>query len=265
MNGDENAPANWQASLEQGGSPGLANAISTNSSPVRLNEIMTDNIAGLENGGSHPDWIELYNDSNSAVNLAGWSLSDDSNPRKFVFPAGVSIAAHGYLILYCDASTAAPGIHTGFALGSKSGSLYLYDATEKRIDVVTYGAQLADFSIGRAGADNSWQLTQPTPGAANNPAPITVANPAINEFMANPVPGQPDWIELFNPDPALPMAIGGVYLASSNALSRLPALSFLPANGFVQLFADESAAARASEFQITGQRWRGRALRCDRC
>ena len=29
------------------------------------------------------DWVEFYNRGNQAVDLAGWSLSDSSNPRKY--------------------------------------------------------------------------------------------------------------------------------------------------------------------------------------
>ena len=67
---------------------------------VVLNEIMAENLSTVTNGGTLPDWIELRNHGASATNLAGWSLSDDSNPRKFVFPANTPLAAGGYGIAY---------------------------------------------------------------------------------------------------------------------------------------------------------------------
>jgi hypothetical protein len=249
MNADENAPANWEASHEQGGSPGTGNGVTPISSAIRINELMAENSSTLEIGGTHPDWIELYNGGSVGVTLSGWSLSDDSNPRKFIFPQGTSVAPGAYLVVYCDAEVS-PGLHTGFALERNEGSVFLYDISGDRVDAITYGLQIADFSIGRA-SDNSWQLMRPTPGAANELAGVSLPTSlAINEFMANPVPGEADWIELFNSDSALPMSIGGFYVASSNALNRIPALSFLSPGGFIQLLADEKAGVDHLNFKL---------------
>jgi len=47
------------------------------------------------------DWIELYNASASTVNLADLSLSDDALlPRRWVFPAGVTLAAGAYRVIH---------------------------------------------------------------------------------------------------------------------------------------------------------------------
>src|SRR5204862_5577031 len=102
--------------------------------------------------------------------LGGWSLSDNGTPRKFVFPPTASIAAGGYLVVWCDSDFNAPGLHTGFALGRKGESVFLYDASTNRLDAVTFGLQLPNFTIGRAGSGaGTWQLCQPTPNAANAP------------------------------------------------------------------------------------------------
>src|ERR1035441_506369 len=81
---------------------------------------MAQNNSVLTNGGTTPDWIELANASNNAVSLAGWSLSNDSNARKFVFPAGTNISAGGFLLVFCDSQTNAPGLHSGFSLSTFS-------------------------------------------------------------------------------------------------------------------------------------------------
>ncbi|MEM7384832.1 MAG: lamin tail domain-containing protein [Verrucomicrobiota bacterium] len=86
--------------------------------------------AALENGSS--DWIELHNDSESAVDIAGWSLTDDKDePAKWPFPAGTSIPADGYLIVLADNPTKpiaeASYLHANFKLSSNGEYVGLFD------------------------------------------------------------------------------------------------------------------------------------------
>jgi hypothetical protein len=251
-NGDPNDPANWRASMVLHGTPGQAPAAPP-ASPVIINEVMAENISAVENSGTWPDWIELHNRSESAVNLAGWSLTDSGNPRKFVFPVGTAIPAGGYLVVWCDASTnTTPGLHTGFALGRKGESVFLYDSNTNRMDAITFGLQLPDYSVGRVG--DSWQLTQPTPGAANAAAAVaSQSNLIINEWLAASGQGNKDWLELYNPA-NLPVPLRGIYLSTSNALYQLRSLSFVAAGGFVQLFADERVGADELDFKLPAER-----------
>ncbi|MBK7851704.1 MAG: lamin tail domain-containing protein, partial [Bacteroidetes bacterium] len=49
---------------------------------VVINEISASNFSTIANSdGEYDDWIELYNDGSSAVNLQGYGLSDDSLDR----------------------------------------------------------------------------------------------------------------------------------------------------------------------------------------
>src|SRR5256885_17246620 len=98
-----------------------------------LNELMADNVTAVVNGGSYPDWVELYNPGGSDVDLASWSLSNGSNARQYVFPPSTLIAAHGYLVVWCDTNNAAPGLHTGFALGRRGESVFIYDPNTNRV------------------------------------------------------------------------------------------------------------------------------------
>lgn len=239
-NGDPDDPANWRASSVLNGTPGAAGAALPVPGIV-LNEIMADNRSAVTNGGLYPDWIELFNPGSNSVDLANWSLTDDGNARKFVFPA-INLPASGFLIVWCDTDTNAPGLHSGFALGRNGESVFLFDASTNLVDAFSYGLQLPDKSVGRVG--NTWQLTLPTPGGANIAAPLASAtNLVINEWMANPVSGENDWVELFNRDTNNPVALRGLYLATSNGVQRMPALSFIAPHGYVQWHADEQAGA----------------------
>ena len=68
---------------------------------VVINELMTDNGVFDQNGEAY-DWIELFNDGNEAVDLSGYGLSDKkSEPLLWTFPAGTTLKAGGYILVYC--------------------------------------------------------------------------------------------------------------------------------------------------------------------
>ena len=246
--GDPNAPANWRAGSVAFGMPGLPPTAPLRSNVV-LNEVMAENLTAVANDGAFPDWIELYNRGTGTVSLAGWSLTDDGNPRKFIFPSEATLAAGNFLVVWCDATTSAPGLHSGFTLGRKGETVSLYDAETNRVDAVSFGLQVGDLSMGRMG--EAWQLTQPTPNEVNTSAVLAPASDLVlNEWLANSAAGEVDWLELHNRSATAPAALRGVYVGTDWALSRIASLSFVPANGYVQLFADEQAGADHLEMKL---------------
>lgn len=92
---------------------------------VRLNELVVWNTSGvLSANGEYVDWIELYNDNSVAMDISGWSLTDDdTDPTKYVIPAGTIIGPKSYLIIFAsiDTSPAAGELHTGFTLDEVNG------------------------------------------------------------------------------------------------------------------------------------------------
>ncbi|MCI0353016.1 MAG: lamin tail domain-containing protein, partial [Acidobacteriales bacterium] len=70
---------------------------------VRISEFMAENDGGLRDpDGDTPDWIEIQNDSSSAVNLGGWHLTDsETNLTKWTFPA-LTLPAHGFLVVFAS-------------------------------------------------------------------------------------------------------------------------------------------------------------------
>jgi hypothetical protein len=233
--GDLNSPANWRASSVPNGTPGFA-PVTPSLGNVVLNEIAADNQTSVPNGGGYPDWLEIHNGGANSTNLINWSLSDSGNARSFVFSNTTTIAAGGYLVVWCDTNTAAPGLHTGFALSKSGENVFLYDANTNRVDAVSFGQQISDLTLGRV--NGLWQLTTPTPNAPNIAATLDAAtHVSINEWLPRPASGGAAWVELFNRSSNAPVALKGSYLATSNSLFRLAALSFLPPRGFIQLFA----------------------------
>ncbi len=231
---------------------------------VRLNEIMADNGGSVLNAGYAPDFIELHNTSGVPQPLDQFSLSDNpDHPGKFLFPPGTTVPAHGFLTVWCDSATNAPGLHTGFALDNDGQTVALFAVTPggyQLSDVVTFGLQLVDHTIGRidpgGNAAPYWALGAPTPNAVNIAAALGgSATLKINEWMATATDG-PDWFELFNPS-AQPVLLSGLYLsdnAQARTNTRIAPLTFIAAGGHRQFIADQNLAqgARHVNFRLNG-------------
>ena len=91
---------------------------------VVINEFLASNSKGLtDEDGAASDWIEIKNLSNAAVNLKGWSLTDDpANLGKWKFPE-IILDAHGFQLVFASdknlADLSGP-LHANFQL-SKGG------------------------------------------------------------------------------------------------------------------------------------------------
>ncbi|MDD2560054.1 MAG: CotH kinase family protein [Bacteroidales bacterium] len=97
---------------------------------LRISEFMASNKSvAADFEGDFSDWIEIHNAGTKAVNLEGWSLSDDpSKARKWVFPA-VEIKAGDYLLVFAsDKNIKDPQeeLHCNFKLSSAGEYLALF-------------------------------------------------------------------------------------------------------------------------------------------
>jgi hypothetical protein len=155
--------------------PGGTNNPTAPPVPVFINEWMAANTSTLADpaDGDFDDWFELYNASDSPVDLGGYSLTDSGNPRKYVISAGFTIAARGYALFWADEEgnqdRADRELHINFRLGADGETLRLFDPDGRMIDTVSFGGQSDDISGGRFpdGAAALFAMTAPTPRAAN--------------------------------------------------------------------------------------------------
>ncbi len=161
------------------------------SSQVMINEFSCSNINTIyDNFGDTPDWIELYNAGSSTVSLTGYYLSDKiSNPTKWQIPAGVSITANGYLIIWATGKNTVVGanIHAGIKLTqTKPEALVFADAAGVIIDSMTLNPTLADHSRGRTTDGGAvWGVfTTPTPGISNSGAKLEYAERPVMSVPA---------------------------------------------------------------------------------
>lgn len=248
--GDPDDPGNWRSSAEINGSPGAANSESS-VPPIRLNEVMADNQFAVLHAGAYPDWIELANAGSEPVDVSGWSFTDDPGLiGKYVFPSGTTVDAGGYLIVWCDDRFTLPGLHTGFALDRDGETLLLFDPSGARVDAFTFGPQAVDFTFGRV--DGCWELNSPTPGTENVAADTASARSLlIQEWLANPIPGEDDWFELLNQSNILPVALNGLFVSDGATVFQLTSPLAVSPGRRIRLIADERPGSDHVDFKLT--------------
>lgn len=145
-------------------------------SPI-ISEFMASNeeTLVLANGES-PDWIELHNPGAASVDLAGWSLSDNSGSLdKWTFPAGAAIPVGGHLLVYAsgqDLRNPEEELHTNFNLSQDGEFLALIDPQGEITQLAfspAFPEQFTDISFGvPQDQTEPAYFSTPTPGEANN-------------------------------------------------------------------------------------------------
>ncbi len=136
-----------------------------------INELMADNDKAVQSiFGGYPDWIELFNSGNSAIDLGGMYLTDDLARLKWRFPNGTIIEPNSYLLVWADADIGRSSLQVNFNLLANGGVIGLFASDGKTvIDLVLYEKQIRDVSYGRIpnGSLNWDYLETPTAGKAN--------------------------------------------------------------------------------------------------
>jgi len=142
---------------------------------VNIAEFMAINESTLmDSDGEYKDWIEIHNTSTSAVNMAGWFLTDKiSYLDKWQFP-GVVIEGGERLVVFAsdkDRRNPRAELHTNFKLSGEGEYLALVRSDGTVVDEYTpkYPPQVADISYGTVlrGADTL--VSQGAPAYANSP------------------------------------------------------------------------------------------------
>jgi hypothetical protein len=178
---------------------------------VVFNEIVSNNLSGAVNEiGTHEDWIELFNNTDSVVMLNGLYLTDSvSIPTKFAFPVGASIPAHGiYTIWADDKSSTTQFTHCNFKLDALGETLMLSNGFGLVLDSVSYGLQQADTSLARC-PDGTGILTNAVPtfhalNCTSGLQEVSVVdvqlwpNPASAQLQVNITPGASTSVSILN-------------------------------------------------------------------
>jgi len=135
---------------------------------VVFNEVMASNKRTIKDRyGESSDWFEIYNPTDSDINLKDYSVSDSKYSWKF---PGITIHAKAYLLVYASgASTMSGELHTNFRIKSSGEKLTLKNAKSKVIDVFKARAISTDTSLGRKpdGYGEWVKFDEATPGKSN--------------------------------------------------------------------------------------------------
>lgn len=167
----------------------------TQSGDVVINEFMASNSAtAADQDGEFDDWIELFNNGSSSIDLSGYSLSDDSSDlMQWTFPTGTTIAANGYLIIWADNDENQAGLHANFKLSASGETILLVNPAGVIVDQVSYLTQTTDVAYARIpNGIGSFQTNGPTFDANNesvNEIPTVVSDKPVIKVSPNPATG----------------------------------------------------------------------------
>lgn len=142
-------------------------------SQVVINEFLASNSNSLtDQDGEHSDWIELRNTGSAAVNLQGWSLTDDpDNLQQWRFPS-YTLPGNAYVIVFASGKNRSnPGaqLHANFSIDVQGEYLALVQpdgATIASEFAPAFPRQARDVSYGFH-QGGTYYFTTPTPGAPN--------------------------------------------------------------------------------------------------
>ena len=116
-----------------------------------INELCPSNKSGaMDESGSHPDWLELYNATSADLSLSGFYLANtlDSLTQARLDPT-LTVKAGGVLLLWADKDATAGSLHLPFNLSAKGKTIYLLDSEQQLVDAVQFGQAEADATYSR--------------------------------------------------------------------------------------------------------------------
>ena len=138
---------------------------------IVINEVCTKNTTVAAPDGQFYDYVELYNTSGSAVNVGGFGISDDdAQPMRYTIPSGTSIAAHGYLTVYCGVESGSSVQGADFGLSKNGETVLLTGSNGSLLETADVPALADDTAFGRVpdGSETFAILNKLTPGSSNS-------------------------------------------------------------------------------------------------
>ncbi|MEA2104401.1 MAG: lamin tail domain-containing protein [Candidatus Cloacimonadota bacterium] len=157
----------------------LSSSFTVGSAPPQMQDLYINEILASNDNvnhdeyGEYDDWFEIYNNSDSPVDIAGYFTSDNmGEPQKYQFPTGSAttiIPAGGFILIWCDDDPQGDPLHTNFKLSSGGEELIISNSIGEEIDSYVFGQQTTDISEGRLpdGSENWDFFSTPTPAASN--------------------------------------------------------------------------------------------------
>jgi hypothetical protein len=219
------------------------------------------------------DWVELYNQTATEVDLEGWRLTHGS--QEYIFPAGAVIAVQDYMTV-CSDTLLFRAIfgdeiyilgNTHLDFDNSGGKIALYDAAGNLMHSVHYTRErpwpplaaglgaTVELHPGREGnSPVDWResyVLSGSPGTGNSQPP-DLSGLFINEILASnssvitdEYGDYDDWFEIYNGTDDT-INIGGIYLTDDQEIPyrwqlplHVPAQTKIAAHEFRLIWADE--------------------------
>lgn len=190
----------------------LSDLLGAGSDALRLNEVLPSPSKGFA-------WAELYNNSDSAISLNDYYLSDSAaEPLLFRLPS-YTLEPGAYALVYFTGGEAlsdgdaANAVAAGFSIGANDDCLILSDAAGNRIgalrwdagvpeDVsVVYGAEEESYAAATPLAGNTgeaWRVEEPTAMDESDPVVISEILPENDGLFPDAEGDCTEWVELVN-------------------------------------------------------------------
>ncbi len=168
--------------------------------PIVINEVLSASVP------PDLDAIELFNPTETEVDVGGWFLTDDpAQPMKFRIPAGTKMSAGGFAVFDESDFNPTPGLNTSFALSSDGDEVYLIsgDAATNLTGYshgFSFGAAASGVTFGRHLLSTGQEdfAAQIAPSLRETNVGPLVGPVVISEIHYHPAPGSDEFVELKN-------------------------------------------------------------------
>ena len=178
----------------------LFNDIAT---PIKVNEVSAGNTVYVNEYFKRNDWFELYNPTDTDINVAGLYVSNDiNNPLKYQIPStspvNTILPAKGHLIVWADELAPVSQLHANFKLENIDNHIVVITSSDEFVDNnsdfytahpeelqafvdgLTYVEHRGDNTIGRYpdGGRDFYRMNRPTIEQTNT---LTQADEKVGE------------------------------------------------------------------------------------
>ena len=154
--------------------------------PLRINEVSAGNSVYVNEEFKHNDWFEIYNTTDTDIDVAGLYVSDDEdNPLKYQIPnngvLNTIIPAGGHRVVWADETDPDSQLHTNFKLKNDDDRIVFLCSSDEFVannqayfdnhpdmrdfaDGIIYKAHNGDQSVGRYpdGGTSIYKMSLPT-------------------------------------------------------------------------------------------------------
>ncbi len=228
---------------------------------ILISEFMFDPLTG------QPEWVELFNNTSSTINLKNWKISDVlATPTSVtITTSDLNLLPNSYLVLTTD-TNAIKNFYDNIpsrlvrasipALNNDKDGVVIYDNRGAVIDSVFYlsswgvkGNSLERISFSESSiAQSNWAASFSdnggTPGSNNsvqNAKSYDRNTFIVNEIMCDQLTGLSEYIELLNNSPDTVNIAGWKFIEYGGSTITLSSkIMKIPPTGFVVLSADSS-------------------------